>query len=455
MLIRFVVKNLFSFGDEKEFNMIPNMRLKTLNHHKYRFEEFELLKMASIYGANGSGKSNLIKSINALKKIVINQELPQVLRNSHFKFQKDLSISKQFLAVEFIQDMMPFYYAIEICKDKIITEELYESGLGKIPDKVIYERKTDDEGKTEILFSSEAEKNEKFQIFKSVLIEDFVKPDEPILKLISKRENEFIKDAKKAYNWFSETLKIITPATKPSALANRIDLDPEFKSYAQDIMCAFNIGITSVTSEKRNIKDLVETASELDIKSIIKGVDESPIKMLGLRSAKGDELIVLKENDDYYIKQLKLIHKGKDDISSSFTLEEESDGTIRLLDFIPAFRDIVIKNKVYLIDEIERSIHPLLIKELTRKFSSDTQSLGQLIFTTHESNLLDQDIYRQDEIWFTEKDKNGITDLYSLNDFKEHKTIDIQKGYLNGRYGSIPFLANLQDLNWHRNDTEE
>ncbi len=129
--------------------------------------------------------------------------------------------------------------------------------------------------------------------------------------------------------------------------------------------------------------------------------------------------------------------------------------TVRLLDFVPAFCDIITINKVFIIDEIERSIHPLLIKELIRKFSHDEKTKGQLIFTTHESNLLDQEIFRQDEIWFVEKDKNGSTDLYSLNDFKEHKTIDIRKGYLNGRYGSIPFLGNLRDLNWYKDDTDK
>ena len=94
------------------------------------------------------------------------------------------------------------------------------------------------------------------------------------------------------------------------------------------------------------------------------------------------------------------------------------------------------------------------MKEYLPKIDVD-KSKGQLIFTTHESNLLDQEIFRQDEIWFTEKDSNGATDLYSLSDFKEHKTIDIRKGYLNGRYGSIPFLANLTDLNWHDYDTHE
>lgn len=429
--------------------MIPNSKLKTLKFHKYKRDDFELLKMASIYGANGSGKSNLIKGLNFLKKIVVNEKLPETLKFSHFKFQKDKSNSKQLLAIEFIQDDSAYYYALEICKSRIMIEELYESGLGRKKDRLIFERKTDLDDKTKIIFSKEAEDNERIQIFKSVLIEDFVKPDQPILKLLSQRENEFLKDAKNAYKWFSVTLRIITPATRPLALANRIDFDPEFKKYAQDIMCAFNIGITSMNSEKRNIMELVEATTDSHMKSIMKNVDESPNKMVSLRSERGDELVVVKEEDDYYVKQLKLTHKGKDDISTTFSLEEESDGTIRLLDFIPAFRDIVIKNRVFVIDEIERSIHPLLIKELIRKFSLDSETLGQLIFTTHESNLLDQEMFRQDEIWFTEKDKNGVSDLYSLSDFKEHKTIDIRKGYLNGRYGSIPFLANLHDLNWH------
>ncbi len=176
--------------------------------------------------------------------------------------------------------------------------------------------------------------------------------------------------------------------------------------------------------------------------------------MAGLRTKRGDEIVILKEEGEIVVKQLQLEHLGKNDISAQFDLDEESDGTIRLLDFIPAFRDITKKQKVYIIDEIERSIHPLLIKELVSKFSKDDQTNGQLIFTTHESNLLDQDIFRQDEIWFAEKDGTGSTDLYSLSDFKEHKTIDIRKGYLNGRYGSIPFLANLKDLNWHAHAAE-
>jgi AAA15 family ATPase/GTPase len=122
---------------------------------------------------------------------------------------------------------------------------------------------------------------------------------------------------------------------------------------------------------------------------------------------------------------------------------------------MPALAGIVNNEEVYLIDEIERSIHPIIIKEIISKISLDTSAKGQLIFTTHESCLLDQEILRPDEIWFAQKDVNGASKLYSLSDFNIHNTANIENGYLNGRYGGIPFLSNLQDLNWHKYEVSE
>ncbi len=455
MLIRLILENIFSFGEQKEFNMMPNTRFKTLQKHKYKVNEFEVLKMSAIYGANGAGKSNLINGLQLLQRLVINDDIPYRFRNSHFKFQQDAEQSKQTIGVEFIQDEQAFYYSLEMQKGIIISEELYESGLGFKEDKLVFERRTDVNKLTSVTFLSEFEKDEKSQILKSVLLQDFIKPTEPILKLLSNRENPYLSSAKKAFQWFNETLVIITPDSKPSALAHRIDIDTDFKDYAEEIMQSFHIGITNLQTNKKKIDDFFGKDNEDKIDDLVRKVATSPQKMIGLRTKKGDELIVVKEKDEIIVKQLQLKHLGANNISVNFDLEEESDGTIRLLDLVPAFKDMIAKSKVFVIDEIERSIHPLLIKELVRKFSLDDNTKGQLIFTTHESNLLDQDIFRQDEIWFVEKNKIGATDIYSLSDFKEHKTIDIQKGYLNGRYGSIPFLANLQDLNWHKYDIKK
>lgn len=454
MLVRFTLENLFSFGERKEFHMIPNGKLKTLQHHKYVHDGFELLKMTSLYGANGAGKSNLIKALDLLRRMVLGEQIPLKLRNSHFKLQEKPEGCSQLLAVEFIENGNPYYYALQVLDGVVTVEELYESGLGKGKDQLVYERKTDPiTRKSTLVFSEEHEKDERVQLLKSILLEDFLQPNEPVLKLLHNRGP--ITQSKVAYNWFSNTLRILTPTSPVPAIIRRMETDESFKSYAEKVMCSLNVGVVSMASEKKQIREFFGLDEEPMIDSLIQEVENSPTHMMSLRNQRGDQILVVKEGEDYFVKQLRLRHQGTNGIEAAFELDDESDGTIRLLEFVPIFFDLVSRPKVYLIDEVERSIHPLLIKELVSKFSADPDTQGQLIFTTHETNLLDQDMFRQDEIWFAEKDRSGSTDLYSLDDYREHKTIDIRKGYMNGRYGSIPFLGNLRDLNWHEDAAVE
>jgi AAA15 family ATPase/GTPase len=453
MLIRFVVENVFSFGDRKEFNMIPRPRLNTLSHHKYKICGIDLLKMTSVYGANAAGKSNLVKAIELLQNIVVEEKLPLNIKNLQFKFQDLSNSNPMLLAIEFINDDIPFLYAIEILGDRIATEELYISGLGKT-DKLLFERKTNSENETTLKFGSELEKNPEIKPFRDVLIKSFVRYNKPIFKLMSENGENYFPEVKNAFNWLKVKLEIVTPSSHPSIFAHKIDITPDLKRYAEETLFSLKIGIKKLLNLKLPFIEAFGEDLNSEMREICQKIEEDPQRIIGLRTRQGNEIVVLKENNEIVVKQLQLEHEGKDKISVQFYLDEESDGTLRLLDLVPAFRDISQNHKVYFIDEIERSIHPLLIKELVSKFSNDEQTNGQLIFTTHESNLLDQEIFRQDEIWFAEKDETGSTDLYSLSDFKEHKTIDIRKGYLNGRYGSIPFLANLKDINWHNHAVE-
>lgn len=461
MLIRFTVKNLLSFGKEKEFNMLPNPKYTRMNEHKYKLNDFNYLKLASIYGANGAGKSNLVKLLELLQEIVIKDDFSINISKKKFKLTNNNDNDSQIFAVEFIQEQRIFYYAIEIKNNIFITEELYETDLLKSNDKLIFERKTTDDGKTTINFSKEFESDKESLVLKSVIENSLVKPQKTILKLLTTLGNRYLEDTKLAFNWFANTLIIISPNSKPVAIAHTFDVDENFREYAKEIMCSFNVGICSIISEKQNLQEFFGSNRPKGLEDIIVKLEETTDnetpgqKIVELRNQNGNEILLVKEKENVLVKQIKLEHIGLDNHKEYFGLDEESDGTIRLLDFIPAFKDIVNGNKVYVIDEIERSIHPLLIKELISKFSKDEKTNGQLIFTTHESNLLDQNIFRQDEIWFIEKDKNGCSDIYSLSDYKEHNTIDIRKGYLSGRYGSIPFLANLHDLNWHKYDSEK
>jgi hypothetical protein len=159
--------------------------------------------------------------------------------------------------------------------------------------------------------------------------------------------------------------------------------------------------------------------------------------------------VIIMDNGKLVVKRAISFHKDNMGTETPFMISEESDGTKRLIDFIPAFNNLLQLDYTYLIDEIDRSLHPSLLCAMISKVMADYKTKGQLIFTSHESNLLDLEIFRQDEIWFVEKDnKFGDTKMYSLSEFKPRYDLDIRKGYLKGRFGAIPFLAKLNDLNW-------
>lgn len=446
MLIRFYIKNVLSFSEETEFNLIPYNRIQQHKEHLYDVNGFKLLKAASIYGANGAGKSNIIKGISFLQDLVLDALVGKI--SSHtFKFLDELN---QVLGIEFIKDGIPFIYEVEIQNDVIISEELFKSGLGKHDDELVYRRSTDQNNVTSIQFNDSIEKEEKIQVLKNVLLEEFVKPTKTVLKIFANRDNPSLVDLKIAFSWFQSSLVIIAPETRPFALADALDTNENLKLYSNRLLQSFNLGIENLGVTIKRLEDLILNAKTLE--DVKKEVDNIDYNILPLTNKAGDEIVVVKKNDTYFVKEISLKHKNINN-TATFQLSEESDGTKRLLQFIPAFMQMTHDRCTFIIDEIERSIHPLLIKELIRKFTDDENSLGQLIFSTHESNLLDLEIFRQDEIWFAEKDITGSTDLYSLSDFKEHNTLDIRKGYLTGRYGSIPFLGNLKDLNWHLNES--
>ncbi len=167
-----------------------------------------------------------------------------------------------------------------------------------------------------------------------------------------------------------------------------------------------------------------------------------------VRLDESSELVIERNNEDrLYRLSIQAAHEHKAGTVVNLDLDEESDGTRRLLNLLPALYHLSTEQAAYFIDEIDRSLHPILVKEFLHFFlrSCDT-GLRQLIVTTHESNLLDLDLLRRDEIWFVEKDESASTRLYSLLDFKVRNDLEIRKHYLQGRFGAIPFLGSLEQL---------
>ncbi|MCF6404130.1 ATP-binding protein [Chitinophaga filiformis] len=454
MLIRFAVKNLFSFWEETEFNLLPG-RTKRLNHHKYQInEEIEVLKLTALYGANGSGKSNLIRSISLLKRMLTKSTIPNSINAQKFKLSKSAISEPVELSIEFFTNSSIYYYSVAINEGIIIDE--YFSSLGpEREDMMIFHRKSDN-SKNSISFFDEFESKNENRTLKKIIETDLLKPNQPLFSLLNTITNDHFIDVKTAYTWLDEDLTIIYPETKASGLVIEIDSKPHFKDFAVEVMESFNTGISNLKVEIEAIDDFFGKDNEKeveDIKSQLKANPEGKIAVMANKTAMEDVAIVT-HNGEVVVKRLLFEHLGQKQEKVEFKFAEESDGTRRLLEYLPALNDIANGTPTYIIDEIERSIHPLIVKEIIDKFSKDALTKGQLIFSTHESNLLDQEIFRPDEIWFAEKNVIGATKLYSLSDFKEHSTIDIRKGYLGGRYGAIPFLGNLHDLNWHKYQDE-
>lgn len=158
---------------------------------------------------------------------------------------------------------------------------------------------------------------------------------------------------------------------------------------------------------------------------------------------------IYKEGEDYYVTRLVTIHgsKSKD---VQFDLDEESTGTQRIIEMLPSIISSIVTGAVYVFDEIEKSIHPSIIRKLLEIYlEAGSEFAGQIIFSTHECNLLDLNLLRQDEIWFAEKDNDGVSHIYSLSDFKPRFDKDIRKGYLEGQFSDMPFFTEPETLNWN------
>jgi AAA15 family ATPase/GTPase len=448
MLIRFLVKNLASFKDLTEFNMLPAKGLgKRLPHHLYQAASLEVLKLNAIYGANGAGKSNLIHLLALLKHFLTGGEMPIEWINQTFRFKENSDKEEVYLGLEFIKEGTPFYYGLTVKRGIVVEEELMVSGLGKKEDKILFLRTDNSDVKElKINFYPDLNADPVASLFPKFLETEILKRNESVLKYMRDRESPLFKVFRQVVDWFENDLQIILPRTKPGSLALLLDRNPALKAFSETCMGTFETGVSGIEIDTIPIDEYLGPDDKDIVDRLTADLRANPDKVSGFRTDIEDVVFVW-ENERAVAKRIKLTHK-EDGGRSKFGLAEESDGTRRLLEYLPMLFTVIRSPKVFFIDEMERSLHSLIIKDLVKKFSDDKSTKGQLIFSTHESNLLDQSIFRPDEIWFAEKNKLGATELYPLSEFKEHHTLNIQKGYLNGRYGGVPFLGNLRDLNW-------
>ena len=441
MLKRFTIENFSSFQKENSLDLTAG-RTELKQEHCYDFKKVKILKSAVIYGANASGKSNLFKAIDYGKEIVLNNldnvdtykkyfRLDIDSLNKATKFEFEIELNNRFFSYGFSS----------ILNKKEITEEwLYE--IGKVSPELIFERNNN------IIEIGKLLKNKDIKNRFSIYVEDMKNQSNKLfLSEVANKDLDFkeVKIINEIFNWFEEKLIIIYPDTQYEelgSLRNNSSLTKTFKKYLSE----FDTGVVDISSIEEDfensLKNIPDTLKKQIIKDISKNGDTGTLKTPDSQFF----TIYKDDNDELKVEKLGLIHSNE--VEEIFELKDESDGTRRLFDLIPLISKFS-KNYTIIIDEFDRSLHPKLTRkffELFYKLNNDVESKTQLIVTTHESTLLDQELVRRDEIWFVEKDKTGASNIFSLNQFKVRYDSKIEKAYLLGRYGAIPIFKTFDEI---------
>lgn len=446
MLVGFSVSNYKSFKDEQRISFEASKITRHKDHVTVKRNK-RILKSGLIFGANAGGKSNLVKAIRFSREIVLNGLDKVNLNKSHFRIEGDMYKQPGIFEYRIIVGEFEYSYGIAISYvDKIILSEWLTriDNYGK--EIYLFNREVDDNNishaESEVEYTSIEEKN-KMNFYLEGFSENMsdAYKRKTLLSDIALRANEKIgifAEIRKVYEWFEDII-ILFPNSKYNGL-NEVAADNDKKLFFSSVMSYFDTGIESVEGESQ----------QMDFDKILNNItrDEAEKIKIDISNAANEHPIMFKvdeqvfelrkdENGNFVYNKLMLNHGNADDL---FDYNDESDGTKRLFDLIPLFYENR-KVSMIIIDEIDRSLHTNLTRKFMELFYEVAESRDcQLIATTHDSNLLDLDLLRQDEIWFVERQDNHSSKVFSLNKFRERFDKKIDKEYLLGRYGAIPIF---------------
>lgn len=392
MLVQFMLKNVFSFKNETILDMTA---IHAYKEHESNLIDYgtkeKFLRVAAIYGANASGKSNLNLAMNFFQRIII-ESLNNVDDGAEtaiakyyvpFLFENDNTQNSEFQITEILGDY-EYRYGFEYNAESIVTEWMYRKSLRTNRTAIIFERTMET-----VEFGPAVRKEcevYKDQVPKETLVLSFFNK----LKL---KTDIF----KKVYAGIMDTLVVPTDFCENTGILDAFlpQVIEREKGKLLEFLKAIDSGIVNIDYDSRE-KEIVFTT----------------------------------------------YHRGRDGKDYSLNLYNESEGTIKsILLFIYA-RIAIIHNSSMFVDELNTKLHPLLLKFIIDLFY-DQDSTAQLIYTTHDTTLMDKRFFRRDQIWFVQKDEFGYSELVALSDFKVRSDASFEKDYLAGVYGGIPFLKDF------------
>lgn len=436
MLLRVILQNFLSFDDEVQFDMFPNIKRTQLSSHIYTKSDVPVLKQAAIYGSNGAGKSNLVKALEFLRAFALDKDFAKNIELNKFCYllKPEAGSEPISLALEFEIQSRFFFYEIEITNKYVAKEGLYESFPKESRLDLIYERKKQNVG-----FAPNVKVDDAImEATKNMLAKN------PLASLLALNgEFPIVPDdrCKFAAKWFKGQLEIIGVHSFLPTLIDLLRDNKDMMDFARDLVYNLEVGVNDINLQETDFDSWAQNHVSL-AKNIPNDLDK--VKSMSLNANTTPVLSINIEDGVRKVYQLIFDNVGKRGFVGRLDTSMQSDGTLRALTLLPALYYASKLGKTVVVDEINCCLSPTMVKGIVEYFAKTINTNGQLIFTTHDNQLLDErDILRSDEIWFVDK-REGASVLYTHNDFKEHHTISPFRGYNEGRYGAIRFVNLLE-----------
>jgi uncharacterized protein len=447
MLIEFSVSNYLSIKDEITFSMLASNPVKELEEIKEGLNNVfidnsnknKYLKSAVIYGANGSGKSNLLSAIGFFRHFILSssndRQAVDEISIIPFLLSSETENKPSSFEMVFVIDTKRFRYGFEANKQNITSEWLFVLDTENSTKETSFFTRTNQQ----IKINSKVFKEGKG-------LEDKTRANALFLSTVAQLNGEI---SNKILNWLKSNINVISGLedTTTGYTIGKFQEQKQFRKKIIDFFKLMNLGIEEIKIEETpfdNLSKILPKKKEDEkISALIQELQKE------IKDRKKKDVDAKEVSINTYHKKFDEAEKVLENIALDFGLE--SRGTQKLFGLLGPWFDTLEKGKILIIDELDSRLHTKLTTELLKIFQSKINiNNAQLIFASHDTNLLRNDIFRRDQIWFTEKDEFGATDLYSLVEYKVNQATSVrndasfEKDYLIGKYGAIPYFGDIQ-----------
>ena len=439
MLIEFSVNNFLSFNEAVTLSMVAANPVKEHREDNvFLANRYHLLKSAVIYGANASGKSNLLKAMRFMKWFVLNSskesQADEPINVTPFKLNPATKNKPSLFEIVFLNNGAKYRYGFQVDKNRITAEWLFRAN--KVKEFPLFLRQDDG--------------IEVMRIFKEGKGLEIKTRDNALFLSVCAQFNGEI--SIQLMRWFRTNFNHISGITDREYAGFTVDMlmKNRYREKIVDFLKIADVGIDDV-----KIVKIKESSYFREFKKLFeKLTDEEQKKFLEKSPPEEPEISKKLESSELITKHTIYDSKKKAAGVEYFDFDkEESEGTKKYLRLAGPIIDTLLRGAILIVDELDARLHPSLTRAIVKLFNSKETNANnaQLIFATHDTNILSSEMFRRDQIWFTEKKNDQSTDLYSLVEFKlangkVRNDASLEKNYLRGRYGAIPVLGNFKEV---------